>query len=174
MRQIGKRREIVVEVRDYVILALGYNFFSEILNGLQVVSDRNDREQEQDEDCHGGELHPSARAFPWGMALPQPHKDDRQHCPDEIEGNLHSQPQFYMTGFEDNLLKARELLPGIDLPGYRTDRRSQPNGLCFGDTVMRQCGRQAGRLNAESHPKSTKLTFRGFSQKYPYPLPHVV
>jgi len=60
---------------------------------------RDHGEQDHDEHRQRGYLRPSVCAFARSIAKPQPHNDGCQKNPGEVEDYLHSQSQFYITGF---------------------------------------------------------------------------
>lgn len=62
-----------------------------VLNCLQVVSHRYDREQDQEENGKGDKLHPPVRALARGIAQPQAEHQGANQSPGEIESQLHSQ-----------------------------------------------------------------------------------
>ena len=70
---------------------LGAVGFCRVLNGLQIVCNRDDGKQDQQQDCQSHELHSPVAARP--PAIPQPKAE--HHCgeqnPGEIEEQLHCQ-----------------------------------------------------------------------------------
>jgi hypothetical protein len=66
-----------------------------ILRGQQIIGHRDDRKENQQQHGQSQKLRPPADALPRGMAHPQPHQDDRQQDPGEIERQFHSQTRFY-------------------------------------------------------------------------------
>lgn len=63
-----------MRVGDYVVPAQTAIDFGWILDGLKVVGDRNDRKQDEDEDCQRDELSPPSGADV--ARVPQPQADD--------------------------------------------------------------------------------------------------
>jgi len=81
----GMRRRIAV-VPSLATVGLG-----RVLNCLQVVCHRNDREQDQQEHGQGDKLHPPAAAGARGNSQPKEKHEGGKQNPGEIEDQLHSQ-----------------------------------------------------------------------------------
>jgi hypothetical protein len=65
--------------------------FSRVLDHLQVVRYRNDREQDEQKDCQGDKLHSPVAAGTRGKAQPKAEHEGCKQNPGEIEDQLHLQ-----------------------------------------------------------------------------------
>ena len=88
-RKRDNRGEDIMRGRIDVVAALARVRFGWILNGLQVVGHRDDREQEQNEERVGDKLHSRgidspAPPFAWGKPQPEAENERAKPSPDEI------------------------------------------------------------------------------------------
>ena len=86
-----------MRAQSRVVAARAAIEFGRVLDGLKIVGHRDDGEEDRDEHRQRDHLKPPACAFAWSIAKPQPHNDGCQKYPGEIEDDLHSLPEFYMS-----------------------------------------------------------------------------
>ena len=86
-----------------MVAALARVRFGGILNSLQVVRDRDDREQKQNEDREGDKLHSRGidlpvRTVARGKPQPETEHESGKQRPGEIKDSFHSHSGFYNKG----------------------------------------------------------------------------